>query len=174
MGIYMPKKQYLQVGRIVGTHGMRGEVRVQPWCDSPQVMEKLDTLYYDEGNTAINVKCRAHKNIVLVKIDSVDTLQDAAALRGRILYLHRDDLELDQGRYFIQDLIGLRVIDADNLSEYGILSDVSSTGANDVYHIDTPQGEFLIPAIPSIVIKFDINSGTISIRPIKGMFDNEI
>lgn len=170
----MPKKQYLEAGRIVGTHGIRGEVRVQPWCDSPKVMETLNVLYYDHGQTPVSVKCRAHKNIVLAKIKGIDTVEAAQALCGRILYLDRHDLNLGEGRYFIQDLIGLRVTDAENGRVYGILSDVSATGANDVYHVKTRQGEVLIPAIPSVIVKTDIDGGTISILPLKGMFDDEI
>jgi 16S rRNA processing protein RimM len=170
----MPKKKYLEAGQIVATHGIRGEVRVQPWCDSPEVLSKLAVLYYDEGKTPIKVSTRPHKNIAVMKIKGVDTVQDAAALRGRILYLDRNDLKLPDGVYFIQDLIGLRVIDADTGEEYGILTDVSPTGANDVYHIKTPEGEVLIPAVPSVVIDTDIDEGIMRILPIKGMFDDEI
>jgi 16S rRNA processing protein RimM len=114
----MPKKQYLEAGQIVGTHGIRGEVRVQPWCDSAEVLSSLTTLYYDEGQTPVTVSTRPHKNIALMKIDGVDTVQDAAVLRGRILYLNRSDLKLAEGTYFVQDLIGLQVMDADSGEEY--------------------------------------------------------
>lgn len=170
----MPKKQYLEAGQIVGTHGIRGEVRVQPWCDSAEVLSSLTTLYYDEGQTPVTVSTRPHKNIALMKIDGVDTVQDAAVLRGRILYLNRSDLKLAEGTYFVQDLIGLHVIDADSGEEYGTLTNVSPTGANDVYHIRTADGEVLIPAVPSVIIETDVDSGLMKIRPIKGMFDHEI
>ncbi|HBT63263.1 MAG TPA: 16S rRNA processing protein RimM [Ruminococcaceae bacterium] len=170
----MPKKQYLEAGQIVGTHGIRGEVRVQPWCDSAEVLSSLTTLYYDEGQTPVTVSTRPHKNIALMKIDGVDTVQDAAVLRGRILYLNRSDLKLAEGTYFVQDLIGLQVMDADSGEEYGALADVSPTGANDVYHIRTADGEVLIPAVPSVIIETDVDSGLMKIRPIKGMFDHEI
>ncbi|MDD3692287.1 MAG: ribosome maturation factor RimM [Oscillospiraceae bacterium] len=172
----MPKKQYLEAGQIVGTHGIRGEVRVDSWCDSPQILEKLTVLYFDEGRSAVNVKCRAHKNnIALVKIEGIDTVQDAAALRGRILYLDRRDITLEDGTYFIQDLLGLQVTDADSGQNFGTLTDISFTGANDVYHVATPQGkEVLVPAISSIIIETDIDGGALRIRPIKGLFDNEI
>lgn len=169
----MPKKKYLEAGQIVATHGIRGEVRVQPWCDSPEVLSSLAVLYFNEGKTPVKVRSRSHKNIVIMKIEGVDTVNDAAALRGRILYLDRDDIKLDDGVYFIQDLIGLKVIDADTGQEYGMLTDVSPTGANDVYHIKTPDGEVLIPAIPSVVVETDIDAGIMRILPLKGMFDDE-
>lgn len=170
----MPKKQYLEAGQIVGTHGIRGEVRVQPWCDSPEVLSELNVLYYDEGRTPLKVAARPHKNVALVKIEGVNTVQAAAALRGRILYLDRGDLKLNEGTYFIQDLIGLRVVDADSGEEYGTLTDVSPTGANDVYHVRTEKGEVLVPAVPSMIIETDVDGGIMKIRPIKGLFDDEI
>ena len=170
----MPIKQFLEAGQIVGTHGVRGEVRVQPWCDSPAFLARFQTLYFDEGRTPVKVKARAHKNVVLMALEGVATAQEASVLRGRVLYLDRADVELPEGSFFIQDLIGLRVVDVDSGVEYGTLSEVSATGANDVYHIRTPQGEFLIPAVPSVVIETDIAGGVMTIRPIKGMFDDAI
>ena len=100
----MPKQAFLEAGQIVGTHGVRGEVRVQPWCDSPALFATLTTLYWDKaGASPVRVKSRPHKNIALAKLDGVDTVQDASALRGRLLYLARADLKLPAGRYFIKD-----------------------------------------------------------------------
>lgn len=168
----MPKKQYLEAGQVVGTHGVRGELRVQPWCDSPAQFAALTTLYWDGGKTPVKVKCRPHKNLALVKIEGVDTVQDANLLRGKILYLHRDDIKLEPGRHFIQDLIGLRVVDADTGEEYGTLTDVSETGANNVYHMDWNGREILIPAIPPVIIETDVDAGFMRIRPLKGLFDD--
>ena len=170
----MPKKQFLEAGQIVGTHGIAGEVRVQPWCDSPKFLSKFSILYYDEGRTPVHIKSRPHKNIALMKLEGVQTVQEASALRGRILWLNREDAKLKEGSYFIQDLIGLRVVDAETGEQYGTISDVSTTGANDVYHIQTPKGEALIPAVPSVIAEVNIDSGILRIRAIKGMFDDEI
>lgn len=171
----MARKQYLEAGQIVGTHGVRGEVRVQPWCDSPAVLAKIKTLYFDEGARPVKVACRPHKNLALIKLEGVDTVQDAAALRGQVLYLHRKDVKLEKGRYFICDLIGLTVVDDDNGTVYGTCTDVSATGANDVYHLTTESGrEILIPAIPSVIRKVDIDGGQIRIFAMAGLFDDEI
>ena len=168
----MPKLQYLEAGQVVGTHGVRGELRVQPWCDSPAQFAPLTTLYWDEGGTPVKVKCRPHKNIALVKIEGIDTVQEANLLRGKVLYLDRDDITLEPGRHFIRDLIGLKVVDADTGEEYGVLTDVSETGANDVYHMDRKGKEILIPAIPPVIIETDVDAGIMRIRPIKGLFDD--
>lgn len=170
----MPKKHYLEAGEIVGTHGVRGEVRVRPECDSPQVLAELRTLYFDEGRRAVRVRARAHKSIVLMKLDGVDTVKQAAALRGQMLYLDRKDLKLEPGRHFICDLIGLTVVDDDTGTVYGECTDVSHTGSNDVYHLRTPEGkEVLIPAIPSVVRRVDVDGGEIRIFPMLGLFDDE-
>ncbi|MCI8553920.1 MAG: 16S rRNA processing protein RimM [Clostridiales bacterium] len=169
----MPPKRYLEAGQVVGTHGVCGELRVQPWCDSPAVLASLKTLYFDEGRTPVRVRSRPHKNVTLVKLEGVDTVQDAAALRGRVLYLDRQDLELPSGHYFIQDLIGLSVTDADTGKVYGSLKEVSPTGANDVYHVNTDRGEVLIPAIAEVIAEVDLEAGVMRIRPLKGLFDDE-
>lgn len=170
----MPRQTYLEAGKIVGTHGVRGELRVQPWCDSPQVFASLKTLYFDKGTRPVRVQSRPHKNIVLVKMEGVDTVGEAAALRDKVLYLHRDDLKLEPGRHFIQDLIGLRVVDADTAREYGRLTDVSATGANDVYHMRTEEGkEILIPVIPQVVTGVDIDAGRGPYPAMPGLLDED-
>ncbi|MCI6770364.1 MAG: PRC-barrel domain-containing protein, partial [Oscillospiraceae bacterium] len=91
------------------------------------------------------------------------------------LFMNRDDAGLKKGQYYIQDLLDCTVVDADNEDKvYGVLSDVSQTGANDVWHItDKDKNEYLIPAIPPVVIDTDVVSGVIKIRPLKGIFDDE-
>ena len=170
----MPKKRYLEAGEIVGTHGVRGEVRVYPECDSPAVLEKLKKLYFDNGARAVKIKARAHKNIALIKLEGVDTVEEAAALRGQMLYLDRNDIKLPKGRYFICDLIGLSVVNDDTGEVYGECTDVSQTGSNDVYHLRTQEGrEILMPAIPDVIRRVDIDGGEIRIFPMLGLFDDE-
>lgn len=172
----MPKAEYLEIGQVVGTHGVRGELRVDPWCDSPAVLATVKTLYADaQGNGKWSVKARPHKRIALMKIHGVDTVEDAERLRGQVLYVKRGDLKLADGAYFICDLIGMQVVDADSGEEYGTITEVSSTGSNDVYHMQATDGrEILIPAIPAIIASIDVESDTMRIVPMKGLFDDEI
>lgn len=170
----MPKVMYLEAGEIVGTHGVRGEVRVQPWCDSPEQLCSMKTLYWDENGTKpVKARARVHKNIALVTLDGVTTVEQAQILRGKLLYAHREDFRLPKDRYFVRDLLGLSVIDADSGEKYGTLTDVSQTGANPVYHVQTSNGEVLIPAVPLIIKEVDIDGGAIRITPIGGLFDDE-
>ena len=169
------KKQYLDSGKIVGTHGIKGEVRIEPWCDSPEFLCAFKKLYLDEkGQTFIEVKSRPHKNITLAKIKGVDTIEAAEKLRGKIIYINRDDITLDEGVNFVQDLIGLEVKDAENGTVYGKITDILRTGANDVYEItDSNNKKYLAPVIDEVVEEINVDGGFVLIRPMKGIFDDE-
>ncbi len=165
-------KRFLEIGKIVAVQGLKGDVRVEPWCDSAEFLCEFDTLYFDKGNTPVEIeKVRPHKNIVLVKIKGTDTVEAAQMLRGKILYMDREDVELDDGCYFVQDLIGLEVIDNDDGTVYGKLSEVKETGANDVYIVKNGEKEYLIPAIPDVIISTDIENGKMLIHKLDGLFD---
>ena len=169
------KKQYLDSGKIVGTHGIKGEVRIEPWCDSPEFLCAFKKLYLDEkGQTFIEVKSRPHKNITLAKIKGVDTIEEAEKFRGKIVYINRADITLDEGVNFVQDLIGLEVKDAENGTAYGKITDVLRTGANDVYEItDSNNKKYLAPVIDEVVAEINVDGGFVLIRPMKGIFDDE-
>ena len=169
------KKQFLECGKIVTTHGVLGEVKVQPWCDTPEELTQIAALYLDGGKSALEIeRGRVHKNMALLKLKGVDSIEQAQPLRGKVLWAHRDDIPLGEGQYFIQDLIGLTVIDADDGHTYGILTDVTETGANDVYHITFPDGGVrLAPVIEQVIVSTDIDAGILQIRPLKGLFDDE-
>ncbi len=170
----MPRKPYLEAGQIVGTHGVRGEVRVQPWCDSPDQFATFKKLYWDaDGKQPVKVKGRPHKNIALVVLEGVTTVEQAQVLRNKMLYVDRKDLKLPKDRYLVQDLIGITVVDVDTGETYGTLTDVSQTGANAVYHMATDKGEVLIPAIPDVVVKIDLKKDTLHLRPMKGLLDDD-
>ncbi len=169
-------KRYLQVGRIVSTHGVRGELRVQPWCDSPDYLCRFSTLYFDnEGREGRRVRsCRPHGNITLLALEGVDSLEEANTLRGLILYMDRRESGIGENEWFIEDLLGCRVVDESDGHLYGTLREVSQTGANDVWHIFAPDGrEYLLPAIPDVVRRVSPEAEEITITPLKGIFDNE-
>lgn len=171
----MPKKQFLEAGQVVGTHGIHGEMRVQSWCDSVEVFCTLKKLYWDEnGKESFKVKSRPQKNIVLMKAEGIDTIPQAEEYRNKIVYLNRKDLKLPKDTYFVQDLIGMKILDVDTSEQLGILIDVSPTGANNVYHMKTNDGkEVLIPAIPLVVKQVDFDTDSIKIFVIKGLLDDD-
>ena len=169
------KKQFLDSGKIVGTHGIKGEVRIEPWADSPEFLCAFKKLYLDErGETAIKVKSRPHKNITLCKIEGIDTIEAAERLRGKTVYINRDDINLGEGVHFVQDLLGLEIRDADSGKVYGTLTDVLRTGANDVYEITDGSGKtYLAPVIDEVVTEINVDGGYVLLRPMKGIFDDE-
>ncbi len=169
------KKTFLECGKVVTTHGIKGELKVMPWCDEPEFLEGFKTLYLDGGRESIQVEsCRAQNNMALIKFVGLDSIESAIALRGKVLYINRQDTAMDEGDCFIQDLIGIHVVDVDTGIEYGTISDVSQTGANDVYHILFADGkERLIPAIKDVIISVDLDGELMKIRPLKGLFDDE-
>lgn len=167
-------KQYLEVGKIVGTHGIRGEMRVECWANSPDFLAKFKTLYLDGGKVALEVSCRPHKNIALMKVKGVDTVEAADLMRSKVLYINRDSVKLGEGEHFVQDIIGLAVTDADSGKVYGTVKDVLKTGSNDVYEMTGEGGRlFYIPVIPDIMAGFDFDKGAVYIHPMKGLFDDE-
>lgn len=166
------KKEYLEAGKIVTTHGIRGEVKIMPYTDYPELLCEFDRLFIGKNHEEIAVeRSRAFKGMVIAKLEGVDTPEEASKLRNKLLYMHRDDLELDEDTYFIQDLIGMEVHDVDTDFVYGKIADVMQTGANDVYVISGTDREYLIPAIPEVVISTDVDGNVMTIRPLEGLFE---
>ncbi len=169
------KKEFLEIGKIVGTHGVRGMVRIQPWCDGIDFLKGVKNFFTDDNgkNKLLCEKIAENGNVFIAKFSGVDSIEAAESYRNRVIYISRNDVRLENGRYFIQDIIGCTVIDAENGITYGIISDVSATGANDVWHIKKDGKEYLIPVIPPVVSNVDIDSGIVKITPLEGIFDDE-
>jgi 16S rRNA processing protein RimM len=166
------KKQYLEAGKIVTTHGIKGEVKIMPYTDVPELLCEFDRLFLGKNHEEIFVeRSRVVKGMVIAKLEGISTVEDAEKLRNKILYMHRDDLELDEDTYFIQDLIGMEVKDADTGFMYGKIADVMQTGANDVYVIKGEEKEYLVPAIADVVVSTDIDGNIMTIRPLEGLFE---
>ncbi len=171
----MGQKRFLEIGKITNVHGLAGEVKVYPWCDDAAFLCSFDVLYTDpNGQTAVEVKrARIQQNMVILQLAGVTTRDQAEKLRGTVLYMDREDVELAEDCYFVQDLIGLEVLDADTGKCWGTIRDVMQTGANDVYSIwnQDEKREYLVPAIPDVVLHTDLAAGTMTIRPLEGLFD---
>jgi 16S rRNA processing protein RimM len=174
-GDFKMPKQLLDAGKIVAIHALAGEMRVQSWCDSPDLFCELPEFFLD-GSWYEVVSARPHKNIVLLKLQGIDTPEQAQKLVGKVLQIRRDMLELPEDTYFVADLIGMQVVDADDPSVvYGQLVEVSNAGASDLYHIRFADGKIrLAPAIAQVVIRTDIEAGVMEIRPLEGLFDDAL
>lgn len=167
--------KYLELGKIVSTHGVRGELRVQYWCDSPEFFKSFETVYLKkDGQEPMKVLgARQHGNVMLLTLEGVDDLDKANALRGKVIYVDRDKAPLEPGSYFIAELVGCEVRDADDNSVlYGRVTDVLNTGASDIWQIKGEDGkEYLLPSVPGVVEKVDVDSCIALVRPMKGIFD---
>ncbi|NLB82072.1 MAG: 16S rRNA processing protein RimM [Clostridiaceae bacterium] len=154
----------LEIGKIVNTHGLKGEVKIMPWCNSASTFLLLDTFITKEKSLKVE-KARLHKNTVIIKFFGVDSIDDANKLRGEILYVNREQLgELSQGTYYIADLIGAKVFEQDEF--IGLFEDCFNTGSNDVYLIRKEDGsELLIPALSSVIKSIDVDNRRIDIYP---------
>ena len=164
----MDKKQFLECGKIVNTHGIRGEVKIQPWCDSPEFLKKFKTLHI--GDDAFTVKSsRVHKDCVIVLFDGVNDVNDAMRLKNRVVCINRDDAHLPKGSWFIQDIIGLPVFD-ENRGEIGVLTEVMDMPSGNVYVVRESDGEeHLIPGVPDFIKNIDPENGRITVALIEGM-----
>ena len=163
---------YLECGKIINTHGIDGAVKLESWCDSPDILADLERVFIKEGNTYTQydvLRASVFKQFVIAKLDGVKDIDTAQALVGTVIYAAREDFELGEGDYFIADLIGLDIIDADSGKVLGKLREVINRGASDIYVIDTPDGERMMPAVEEFVDRVDLDSG-IYVRPIEGMF----
>ena len=167
------KKQYLECGKIINTHGVKGGVKLESWCDSPAVLASLGRIYMSrEGQFAkISVlRASVFKQFVIMELEGVDDFDKAMLLKGTVVYADREDFHLAPGDYFVADLIGLSVVDTESGHVYGTLKEIINRGASDIYVVDTPVGERMMPVVDEFVKKIDPDSG-IFVSPIEGMFD---
>lgn len=171
------KLQYLELGKVQNTHGVRGELRVEPWCDTPDLFDVVETVYLKkDGKEPYRVvSWRPHKHLVLLTLAGVGDVDTAARLKNRILYVERDAIAdtLPEGKHFIAEMLGCEVRNADDESiVYGKLTDVFNRGANNVWEIRKGDKEYLMPDIPGIVVSVDIEKGVALVKPIPGIFDD--
>lgn len=159
------KQRFLEAGEIVGTHGVRGEVKILPWADGPEFLELFDTIYLDGQPREVEL-CRVHKTMVLCKLRGIDSVEDAQKLRGKVVQVDREGLELEDGAVFIADLIGLPVFSGG--VRLGTLSEVLTLPGNDVYIVEGEK-RYLIPAVSEFLEKVDVDGGEIHVRLIEGM-----
>ncbi|MEA4831869.1 Ribosome maturation factor RimM [bioreactor metagenome] len=168
-------KQYLEAGRIVNTHGLSGEVKVEHWCDSAETALAIKQFFLDDrGIEALDVvNSRQQGTLLLISFDKIDHVDKAMALKNKTLYADRKNIPIPDGAVFISDILGLEVIDAATGKIYGKLTDVFNKGANDVYEIKSGEKTYLFPAVKEFIAKIDTSAG-IFISPPKGIFDSEI
>ncbi len=167
------KAKYTECGKIINTHGCHGGIKLESWCNTPEDLASLPKVYVKKDGKYQKyklIKTSVFKQFVLAELEGVCDMDTAMALKGTVLYADRKDFDLEEGEYFIADIIGLDVIDADNGTVYGKVSDIINRGASDIYVVQTENGERMIPAVDEFVVKTDINKG-VFVKVIDGLLD---
>lgn len=162
--------EIIEIGQIVNTHGIRGEVKLNPWTDDIYDLVDLE-VFYDKDSKPLKVESsRVHKNVLIIKFSGVNTMNDAEKMKGKTLYTEKTPLP--EGRYYIKDLTGLTAFECEE--KLGELTDVFNTGANDIYEIKTPEGKRIyLPVIEGVIGDVDLEKKTISVTIPEGLLDDD-
>ncbi|MBQ7523691.1 MAG: 16S rRNA processing protein RimM [Oscillospiraceae bacterium] len=154
----------LEAGKIVNTHGLRGEMRVLPWADSPAFLTQFHEMTLD--GTARKAAVRVQNTCVLVKLDGIDTLDEARQQVGKIVYINTAQAKLPEGALFVQELLGMTAVA--NGAAVGKITDVISLPKHDVYEI-TGEKTYLVPAVKQFIKKIDRDAQTVEVELLEGM-----
>ena len=169
------QNNYLECGKIINTHGVRGNLKIESWCDSIDVFCSLKCIYIQKKTGLVKydiVSATEHKKCALVKLEGVDDLDSAMLLKNKIVYADRDMIPVEEGSVFIADMIGLDVYRSTNGEKLGVLVDIFESVASDIYVIKTDDGrEVLVPGVDEFIDEIDIQKG-ITVSPIPGMFED--
>ena len=163
----MEKNAFIEAGRIVNTHGVQGEVKIEVWLDSPKFFKSFKRLYTAGGQELKVLSARTHKDFVIAKLEGVEDVNAAMALKNKVLSIRRSDAALPHGAFFLQDILGAKVVDEDG-HEIGVLQDVMETPASNI-SVVRGETEHLIPAVPEFIKKTDAEAGIITVHLIEGM-----
>ena len=156
----------IEAGKIVNTHGVAGEMKIEVWLDSPAYMKRFRRLYIGERELAVE-SARVQKGFLLCRLRGVDDLNAAMALKGRTVSIAREDAKLAPGEFFLQDILGARVLDEQG-REIGTLVEILERPASNIYVVRGEE-EHLIPAVPAFILHTDPENGIVTVRLIEGM-----
>lgn len=162
----MEKKKYIEAGKIVNTHGIKGEVKIQVWLDSPEFLRKFKTLYIDSRPVKL-ISGRVHKGFLIAALEGTEDVNAAMSLKNKTVFIDREDAKLPKGAYFLDDIIGAQVVD-DNGEEIGRLEEILETPASNVYVV-RGEKEHLIPAVDEFILSVDAENAVVKVHLIEGM-----
>ena len=162
----MEKSKFLEAGEIVNTHGIRGEVKILPWTDSADFLRRFRTLYINEKPYAVKSSF-VHKGCLIAALEGVGDVNAAMALKGRTVCFARADAILPEGRFFLADVLGAKVVTEDGAA-LGELVDIIENPTQNVYVV-RGEREHLIPAVPEFILNTDVENGVVTVHLIEGM-----
>ena len=168
-------EQTLRVGVITSTHGIRGEVKVFPTTDDPKRFDYLEEVIVDMKREPVKLEIEGvkyFKQFVILKFKGYDNINDIQQFVKKDLLVTRENaVELEDGEFFICDLVGLKVV-TDEGVELGVLKDIMQTGANDVYVVETSDGEeILLPAIRDCILDVNVEEKRMTVHVLEGLLD---
>lgn len=159
-------KEFLTVGQIINTHGVKGELKVYPLTDNTKRFRKLKKVYIDDIERNV-LWCKIQPDKIIMKLEGIESPETAMKYKNKYLKVPREEaVTLEKGRYFVADIIGSQVVDEDN-NDIGIVFDVIFTGSNEVYWVKGKAEDVMVPALKSIVTKMDMDNNLIVIKPVK-------
>ena len=162
----MPKR-YLEAGKIINTHGVRGELKIQPWANGPEFLKGFRTFYID-GKPFKILSAKVHKGCLIALFEGIDDLDKANLMRNKIIFIDREDARLEPGEYFLQDVVGLDAVNDDTGEKIGVVSDILDMPSSDVFVIKGDR-EILVPNVPEFVKAVSVADGTVRVKLIEGM-----
>ncbi len=170
----MEESDFISIGRIVKNQGNKGELRVVPLTDFPERFQLLERVFLKQNGDLLEKRIenlRYHKKFVILKLDGVNNIEEALGLKDSLVQIPGDEiLELEEGHFYIDQLIGFNVITVEN-KYLGELTSIITTGGTDVYRVDGEEKEYMIPAAKEIITQIDIETSTIIIDPIPGLLE---
>ena len=169
----MAERRYIECGKIINTHGCHGGVKIESWCNTPYDLAALVRVFVLENDSYRKIKVKkssVFKQFVIADLDGINDMDTAMSMKNTVIYADREDFALEDGEYFIADMIGVDVIDSESGKICGKVTDIINRGASDIYVVDTPNGERMIPAVDEFIIKADINEG-VFVKLIPGLLD---
>ncbi len=169
----MSELKYIECAKIINTHGCRGSIKLESWCNTPEDLAKIKNVYLLENGEYTKhrvLKSSIFKQFVLMDLDGIEDMDTAISLKNKVVYAERKEFKLEKGEFFIADMIGIDVIDFESGKIYGKLTDIINRGASDIYVVDTASGEKMIPAVDEFIMNIDIKKG-IFVKNIPGLLD---
>ncbi|MBR6951571.1 MAG: 16S rRNA processing protein RimM [Oscillospiraceae bacterium] len=161
------KQRYLEAGQIVTTHGVRGEVRIRPWADSAEFLKGF-TVFHIDGKPFPVRSSFVHKGALIAALEGVNTMDEAEAMRGKVIRIDREEARLEPGAYFLQDIIGLPAVEEESGKNLGIVEDILQLPGGDVLVI-RGEREILVPRVPEFIRRVDTENGTVTVHLIEGL-----
>lgn len=166
-------QEFFEIGQIVNTHGVKGHVKVKPFTDDATQFETLGKILVVKNKDTIEMEIeevKYHKDMVLLKLKGVDDMTAAEHYKGCYIKIHRSQArELEEGRYFIADIIGSDVYTDDD-KYLGKVDDIYNTGSNDIYVVKDELGkQILLPGIKDVVLNIDIENQKVTVHLLKGL-----